>query len=827
MDEERWEIIEEAVTNGSASSAGLVGRAWPLLRWSGLGAAAALAMGAGAAWALLRRSRPQASGQLRMEGLHGPVEILRDRWGVPHVYAGDVHDLYFCQGFCHAQDRLWQMEFNRRLASGRLSEVLGEAALEVDRLMRRIGMHRSARRDAETADDETRALYDAYAAGVNAFLALGRPLPPEFTILRFRPGLWEAANSALMGRLISFGQGLNWDSEIARLRMVTAVGPELAAELEPAYQADMPLAVPPGGATETPTSVVTEDLAGLAQTLGVAIGGGSNNWAVDGTKSASGSPILASDPHISASMPCTWYQVHLDSPEHKVAGASLVGLPGVAIGHNDRIAWGITNGMVDSADIYVEHVDPQNPRRYEYDGGWEEGEVVREEIRVKGRDEPVVEDVLITRHGPDIGPALPGETQHLALRSIALDGLGLVGPGHRLGQARDWDSFRDALRGWETLAMNFAYADVDGNIGYHFVGRLPVRGRGAGGLPAPGWDPAYEWTGTIPFDELPNAFNPASHFVASANARVIGDDYPHYLGNDWADGWRHKRIAQVLAEREALTPDDMARLQVDDLSLPARELMPFLRRLEPQTDLGRTARELLIEWDCRMSVDSGAGAVFASFFLELYRLVFGARLHDALEIYLGKGAHVVTPANGYVYRAASNLIATVREARADWFPAENGRRPTWESVGAQALDQAAAFLSERLGKDASRWRWGDLHHIRFNHPLGQVKPLDRLFSRGPYAVPGDPNTVFQNSYHPLEPFEVTLSTASYRQVIDLGDLNESRSTIYAGQSGHPLSPHYNDLTDGWLHGELHPMPWNRENVEAVTEATLRLEPAAP
>ncbi|OGO52708.1 MAG: hypothetical protein A2148_11135 [Chloroflexi bacterium RBG_16_68_14] len=437
----------------------------------------------------------------------------------------------------------------------------------------------------------------------------------------------------------------------------------------------------------------------------------------------------------------------------------------------------------------------------------------------------MVEEVLVTRHGPDIGPALPGETQHLTLRSIALDGLGLLGPGHRLSRARDWDSFRDALRGWETLAMNFVYADVDGNIGYQFGGRVPVRGRGLGLLPAPGWDPAYEWIGTIPFDELPSAYNPPTHFVASANARVVGDEYPYHLGCEWRDGYRHQRIVQVLSEGEALTPEDMARLQVDDLSLPALELMPFVRRLEPQTDLGRSAHGLLLEWDGHLSVDSAAAAVFEAFLLHLYRRVFGARLGNAIDTYMGKSVHVVFPENGYAYRAASNLVAAVREARPDWFPEDNGHRPTWERAGAQALDEAAAWLAERLGPEPHRWRWGDLHLIRFNHPLGRVKPLGRLFSRGPYPVPGDPNTVFQNSYHPLEPFEVTLPTASYRQVIDLGDLNQSRSIIYGGQCGHPLSRHYDDLIDGWLRGESHPMPWDREQVEAVTEATLRLDPA--
>jgi len=800
---------------------------WPSPTWLAAGAAT-LAVGLGTAWALLRRSLPQTSGRLRLRGLQGPVEVLRDRWGVPHIYARDVHDLYFAQGFCHAQDRLWQMEFNRRLASGRLSEVLGAATLEVDRMMRRVGLHRAARRDIETADAETRALYDAYVAGVNAFLSVGWPLPPEFLILRVRPEPWQPADTALMGRLISFGQGVNWDTEIARLRIFEAAGPDLAAELDPAYPAGMPVAIPPGGTSTAPLSLASTAFAGLAQALGVGLGGGSNNWAVDGTKSASGRPLLASDPHISATMPCTWYQAHLVSPEYKVAGASLAGMPGVAIGHNERIAWGITNGMVDTADLYVERVDETDRRRYEYDGRWEEGDLLHEEIKVRGRATPVVEEVLITRHGPDIGPALPGEERHLTLQSIALDGRGLLGPGHHLSRARDWETFRTALREWETLAMNFVYADIDGNIGYHFAGRVPVRSRGQGLLPAPGWDPAYGWVGTIPFDELPNAYNPPTHFVASANAKVIGDDYAYYMGNDWADGYRHQRIVQVLAEGEALTTDDMACLQVDDLSLPALELMPFVRGLVPRSERGCLARDLLLRWSGHLSEDGAAAAVFPVFQLILYRKVFGARLRDgALETYLGKGAHVVTPANGYVYRAASNLVAAVREQRADWFPAENGRTSTWDSVGAEALDEAAAFLGERLGDDPRHWRWGDLHRIRLSHPLGRVKPLDRLFSRGPYPVRGDANTVFQNSYHPLEPFEVTLPTASYRQVIDFADFNNSQSTIYGGQCGHPLSRHYDDLTPGWLAGRSHPMLWDRDKIEPMTEASLQLEPADP
>ncbi len=799
---------------------------WPSFSWLAAGGAALGAVGLGTVWTLLRRSLPQTSGRLRLRGLHGPAEVLRDRWGVPHIYAEDVHDLYFAQGFCHAQDRLWQMEFNRRLASGRLAEVLGAAALDVDRLMRRVGLHRAARRDVETADAETRALYDAYVAGVNAFLSLGRPLPPEFLILRLRPDPWQPADTALMGRLISFGQGVNWDTEIARLRMVEAVGPELAAQLDPGYPADMPVAVPPGGTAAAPLAQPSGDFAGLAQALGVGLRGGSNNWAVDGTKSASGRPLLASDPHIPPTMPCTWYEIHLTSPDHSVAGASLVGMLGVAIGHNDRIAWGITNGMVDTADLYVERVDEAHPQRYEYDGRWEEGELLREEIKVRGRATPVVEEVLITRHGPDIGPALAGEARHLTLRSIALEGRGLVGPGHHLSQAGDWESFRAALREWETLAMNFVYADVDGNIGYQLGGRVPIRGRGRGLLPAPGWDPAYEWVGTIPFDDLPNAYNPPAHFVASANAKIVGDDYPHYLSSDWADGYRHQRIADVLSEGEALTPEDMVRLQVDDLSLPAIELMPFIRRLEPRSERCRMARDLLLAWDGRLSEESAAAALFQVFHLALYQKVFGARLGDeALETYLGKGAHVMIPANGYVYRAASNLVAAVREGRDDWFPAENGRRSTWESVGADVLDETAALLAERLGDDSRRWRWGDLHRISFSHPLGRVKPLDRLFSRGPYPVRGDANTVFQNSYHPLEPFDVTLPTASYRQVIDFADFNNSRSTIYGGQCGHPLSRHYDDLTPGWLVGASHSMPWDRQQVERVTEAALNLEPA--
>jgi penicillin amidase len=389
-------------------------------------ALASAAVGAGY-YALFRRSQPRIRGQMALPGLQGTVEVIRDRWGIPHIFAQDRHDLFFGLGFVHAQDRLWHMEFNRRTPSGTLCEILGEAALEADRLMRRVGLRRAAERETRRLDPETATIHEAYCRGINAFLEQHQgPWPLEFTILRTRPASWTTADSLVLGRLMAATLAGNWDAEIARSWLVRQVGADAMADLEPPHAGGMPLVLPAGAESSPPDQRALQRARETGELAALTLGGGSNNWVVDGQKSATGMPLLANDPHLPPTMPMIWYQVHLKGGGFDVIGVSIPGLPGIAIGHNDRIAWGLTASVTDQQDLFVERVNPENPRQYEYQGQWREGTIIREEINIRGRAQPVVEEVLVTEHGPDIGPCIPGESRTLALRSIVLEEDGLT-----------------------------------------------------------------------------------------------------------------------------------------------------------------------------------------------------------------------------------------------------------------------------------------------------------------------------------------------------------------------------------------------------------------
>ncbi len=373
------------------------------------------------AYYLLRRPVPRGRGRLKLRGLRAEAEILRDRWGIPHIYAGNLHDLFFAVGYAQAQDRLWQMEFHRRAASGTLAEVLGEDALEIDRLVRRVGFRRVAEVDWRDAEATEKAVLEAFSAGVNAYIA-GSRLPVEFGLLRYRPQPWHPVDTIAFGRFMSWTLSGNWDTEILRSWTVERFGAKVMEELEPLYPAGKPLVVPPGAEAKGANPSLRDDYNAAAELLGALAGRGmSNNWAVNGKKSATGKPLLANDPHLPLQMPSLWWEFHIDSPELKAAGSGLPATPSVIIGHNDRIAWGVTASMVDGDDLFVEKVNPDNPSQYAVEDGWADGEVVREEIKVRGRSRPVVEEVLITRHGPVISPAIKGETRTLALRSVVLE----------------------------------------------------------------------------------------------------------------------------------------------------------------------------------------------------------------------------------------------------------------------------------------------------------------------------------------------------------------------------------------------------------------------
>lgn len=806
---------------------------------------------------LYRRPLPQVSGVLNVKGLRAPVEIVRDRWGVPHIYAQNLEDLFFAQGYVHAQDRLWQMELNRRISHGRLAEIFGEMAFDTDSLVRRLGFSRAAQADLAGTDAETRGVLEAYARGVNAYVEAnpGR-LPLEFSLLGFRPSAWQPLDSLVWGKMQAWALSANWASEVLRAALIGKLGVERAAQLQGEYSPDNPIIMPGHTYAAAIEQVLAQFRAAEPWLPLPGLGGMSNNWVVDGAKSATGKPLLANDPHVSLQMPAVWYENHLISPELQVTGVTFPSTPGVVIGHNADIAWGVTNSFADVQDLYVERFDPDDPTRYEYRGGWEQATLVREEIRVKGEAEPRVIQVVITRHGPIIN-ALLAPAARLGLASARADpqtgpqapliGIALKWTAHeesqiqrailRINRARDWAEFDQALRDWGVPSQHFVYADRAGNIGYSMPGRIPIRAQGIGAVPAPGWTGEYEWVGWIPHEDLPHAFNPAQHYFVTANNQVVGKEYPHFLTAETQNGFRARRIVDLLTEKDKLTADDFARIQVDMYCAPARPFCELLTALSPALldhpalgdvrDLAGRALDLVKGWDYRLSAGSAAGGVYKAVQYFAMRRVFEPWLGDLTEHYMGKGFHPVlstTMIAGLDYTPLVVQRILIND-ESQWFQDGQGQAVTRVDILALALKDAVTHLRRAVGEDVTQWQWGRVHPASFNHPLGAQKPLDKIFSRGPYPYGGDASTVWQSGYVPHWPIQADGSfSVSWRQIMDLGDWDASRAILTTGQSGHPASRHYDDMIPLWLAGEYHPLLWTRDKIEAQAEARLRLEP---
>jgi penicillin amidase len=810
------------------------------------GAAAGLA-GVGV-MAALRRPLPRTSGALRLPGLEAPVQVLRDRWGVPHIYARSNADLFIAQGYVHAQDRLWQMEFNRRTGHGQLAEIFGPVALDSDRFLRVLGFSRVARREAELLSGETRVAVEAYVRGVNAYItAHASRLPVEFTLLRLRPRPWEPADVLVWGKIMAHTLCENWTDEILRARIIASVGAERAAALEPDYLDDHPLIVPPGVVYQPDIGAdALRGAAAVANFVGQGGGQGSNNWVVGGGRSASGKPLLANDPHLALRAPSLWYEAHLNGGDYHVTGASLPGAPGIIIGHNERIAWGVTNGMTDVQDVYIERFDPADPTRYEFQGQWERAEVVREEIAVRGRSQPHIEEVRITRHGPIISPLIPttdygppttdqrekgsdaqrssvvgrrSSEEALALRWTALEPSRIFASTLALNRATDWASFRAALADWAVPAQNFVYADVEGHIGYTLGGDIPIRAQGDGRLPVPGWTGEYEWTGIIPHAELPHVLDPQEGFVATANNRIVGDSYPYPLPGEWLNGYRVIRIRELLADVPRHDAASFVRIQGDQRSLPGLDLAALAGQLPATNVVAQHARDALASWDGELTAESVGGTIYARLREQLLRAAY-AEIAEPLAIVTGLDAFASLPGAEYLGQALPRVLRRIAERDDSWLPAGL----TWRDILAVAWEATVAELRTAYGDDVRLWIYGRDHTLTLRHPLDAVPALAKLLDRGPFPMGGDVDTILMG-YLPRKfagpPFYVA---PSYRQICDLSDWDRSQSIHPPGQSGQPGSRHYADMLQPWLRMQYHPMLWSRARVEAAAVERLTLEP---
>ncbi|MBP1703804.1 MAG: Acyl-homoserine-lactone acylase [Chloroflexi bacterium] len=805
----------------------------------------------------VRNSFPQVKGEIQIAGLDGPVDIYRDEFGVPHIFATTQHDLFFAQGYVHAQDRFWQMDFWRHIGSGRLSEMFGESQLETDRFLRTLGWARLAQEEVKTTDPETLKTLQDYAAGVNAYLGehTGSDLSLEYAVLKllnsgYQPEPWQPLHTTTWAKVMAWDLGGNMNREIQLAVLSKTFTQAQLDELFPPYPSDHPYIVPGftlGSQPQNDRSVSQPipDLTGLFQRvarqaalLDPVLGPrtaeiGSNNWVVSGDLTASGKPLLANDPHLGIQMPSIWYEVGLhcvnkgpDCP-YDVTGFSFAGAPGVIIGHNDRIAWGLTNVGPDVQDLFIEKINPDNPNQYEVNGQWVDMQLVKETIQVAG-GEPQELTVRYTRHGPivsdtyadleDFGQKAGGdipENYAVALRWTALEVNHMFRAVIGFDRAQNWDEFREAARSFTVPSQNLVYADVDGNIGYQTPGNIPIRAQGDGRLPVPGWTDEYEWQGYIPFEELPNTFNPPQGYVATANNAVVDSSYPYFINYYWDYGFRAKRIVELIeVGAGSIDIPYMQSIQGDAKDLNAELLVPILLQIPLDDERLSDARAILQDWDYFNTLDSAPGALYNLFWKNL--LV--ETLHDDLpEDYWPGGGTL----------AFEFFRQQVDQPDSYWW--DNQGTPEVENrdqIFSRAFAKAVDEIEQLQGKDSKRWNWGDLHTATFeNQTLGQsgVGPIEALFNRGPFQTPGSSSNVNNIGWDAVDGFNVN-SLPSMRMVVDLGNLENSQTMHTTGQSGHAYHPHYIDMADYWRATQYHPMLWSRAQVESGADNYLRLVP---
>jgi penicillin G amidase len=764
---------------------------------------------------LLGSRQPHSSGRIRVDGLDGRMTIRRDSWGIPHLEAGSEADAWYGLGFCHAQDRAFQLETLLRVGRGTLAALVGANGLFADRMSRRLGFASLAERQLPLLEPGVLAAAQAYVRGVNAGLARGlRGRPHELVLLRARPTPWEVTDILALGALQAFALSSNWDAELARLKILAEDGPDALADLDPAYPSWLPVSVPPGVAAGAPIDRLAADLAAFA--AAVPSGAGSNAWAIAGSRTASGKPLLANDPHLAARLPAPWYLCHLRCPEWEVAGASFVGAPALPIGHNGTAAWGITAGLTDQADLFLEEIGPDGASVRQGDE-FVACDVRHEWIEVR-RGTAVEERVLVTPRGPIVSPFLDGAPAAVSLSAVWLRPLPIRG-FLDCARARDFESFRAAFADWPGPALNVVYADADGHIGYQLVGQLPRRRRGNGTLPLPGWDTANGWhDDLVPFDQMPCLADPAEGFVATANNPPIKDGDGPFLGVDFVDGYRQARIVETLAARAGWDATACGALQLDVASIPWRELRETVLGLPVTDDPGRLGLQVLAGWDGQVAADSVAASVYELWLADLSERVARARAPSAWRWALGEGFGEVVPHTLLHTRSVGRLVRLLREQPVGWFI------DGWPAQAAAALSAAVARLEREHGPEPAGWSWGGLRTLTLRHPVGGQPSLARTFNLGPVPLGGDGNSPMQAFSGPLDPLANPGFLANARAVIDLADLDGGRWVLAGGQSGNPRSPHYRDLFDLWLRGEAVPIPWSEPAVTAATVATLILEP---
>ena len=764
---------------------------------------------------LLGRRLPTTSGTIEIDGLEAPVDIGRDRFGVPHIRAENDLDAWFGLGFCQGQDRAFQLETRLRLVRGTLAALVGPDGLPLDRLSRRVGFAGSGRRSLQALGTEDRERYEAFSAGVRSGMTDGRGARShEFLLLRTKPTPFEASDALGFFAVQAFSLASNWDVELARLRMLILDGPEAVSALHPPYPPDQPVSDRPGIAAGRVVDSLAEDLANARDLF--TPGGGSNNWAIAGEHTASGRTILANDPHLAPTLPAHWYLAHLETPDWSLVGGSIPATPGFGFGHNGSAAWGVTAGLIDNTDLFIEEVGPDG-RSVRRGGGFVACGVRQERIEIKGSDSVEI-DILETDRGPIVGPAFDGPFGALSMSATWFDA-GNAGAMFEVCRIDSFEKLHEAFRDWSSVPLNLAYADATGAIGWQLIGSAPIRGVGAGTIPTAAADPDTKWSDErVPYDEIPHLSDPQVGFVVTANNQP--STAGPYLGSDFLDGYRAERISEVLGARSDWTVDATLRLQMDRQSIPWRQMRSdVLEAAAPSGNLGVVVN-LLRDWDGVVAADSPAAAVFEAFTATMAKAIAEAKAPNSSRFALGAGFTPLVPFNSLLVRRVAHLVTLLRERPDGWF--EGG----WDEAMRAALRDAQGMLEEAAGSDPERWAWGQVRQVTLVHPMGLRKPLDRVWNIGPLPHGGDANTVNPGPVNPLDPLgNPDFAVASGRMVVEAGSWDLARFCLAGGQSGNPFSPHYSDQVSLWIEGDALVIPFTREAVDRTIRARLHLMPA--
>lgn len=760
-----------------------------------------------AGW-LFYRSMPDYTGHVRMPGLSAVVRIYHDDKGVPHIFAANMNDAARALGYLHASERLFQMEMQRRAGRGELSAVIGPDMLGVDRFVRTLGLYQLAEDSYRSMSPEAQKFFSAYADGVNVWLKTHRQaLPPEFIVMGIKPEIWKPADSIVWGKLMALQLSHNYKLEVLRAKLAAKLTPKEMEDLFPPPPKDAPITLNPKMTATGAVAPAIEggDLAGAAivsaqndavanalDKLGRITGldqAASNEWVIAGTKTKTGKPILANDPHLGLEAPVLWYLVHIVTPGLALRGATVPGLPIVLLGQNDQIAWGFTTTGSDVEDLFVETVDPKNPDRYLTPEGPEPFKTRTEIIHVKSAPDETI-TVRSTRHGPllsDIDPelaALAGKGKVMALAFTALDTHDTTSEAlMRLDRAKDWSQFQDALKLYQAPPQNIVYADRAGNIGFIVPGLAPIRKKGEGLLPSDGASGDYDWAGYVPFDAMPKLYNPPAGYIFNANNAVVGDDFKYFLGKDWEEPYRARRLQELFDQTSSYDLDTSAAMQADHISLAARQLLPFILRQQPKDKRLTDAITMLRGWDGMMDQSRPEPLVFEAWLFEMHKWL-AAKTGDAME---EEGPF------------DAMALAEILSHDPAWCRAAPHSAPDCNSVIQDALRAALAFLSDRHGSDMRGWRWGSEHQARLDHKFYSHIPLLRLIADLHAASSGDFYTLDRgggSADDAAHPFARTHG-GGYRAIYDLDDPKRSRFMIASGESGHIFSPHYRDLFALW------------------------------